>query len=424
MPKDMPVNAPKSEKPPACITPWPPAGFHVMIKPRGSTCNLHCNYCFYLQKKELYPGSSFRMSEAVLEKFTREYIRSQKIPEVTFGWQGGEPLLMGVDFFKKALAFQEKYAKPATRVNNALQTNGTLIDDEWASFFHDNNFLIGISIDGPPAFHDRYRTDATGKGSFSRVKNGLDILKKHDVEYNILACVNDVTAEHPLEIYRFFRDELAARFIQFIPIVEPTPVPGEPGRVKASAFSVSGEQYGRFLVEVFDEWVTRDVGTEFVQIFDVTLGAWMGHPGGLCVFSKTCGNALALEHNGDVYACDHFVLPREKRGNIMQNQLINLVAKKEQMRFGAKKWTELPVQCVTCEWRFACNGECPKNRLDMTRDGEPGLNHLCEGLFAFFKHVDPYMKFMANELRNRRPAANIMEFLKEHDRADLERHRS
>nr|MDO8117047.1 anaerobic sulfatase-maturation protein [Candidatus Sigynarchaeota archaeon] len=418
------MKLPKEGKPPTCITPWPPAGFHVMIKPRGSVCNLNCRYCFYLPKKELYPGSTFRMSDVVLEKFTREYIRSQKVPEVTFGWQGGEPLLMGLDFFKKAVALQNKYTKPGMRVNNALQTNGTLIDDEWATFFHDNNFLIGISIDGPPELHDVYRIDAGGGGSFVRVKKGLDTLKKHKVEYNILACVNNVTAGHPLEVYRYFRDDLQASFIQFIPIVEAVPT-GDTGLTSnASERSVSGDDYGAFLIAIFDEWVRRDVGNMFVQLFDVSLGAWMGQPGGLCVYAKTCGNALALEHNGDLYACDHFVVPNEKRGNIMDNQLINLVAKNEQMRFGASKWTMLPMQCVKCEWRFACNGECPKNRLDRAKDGEPGLNHLCAGLYAFFKHVDPYMKFMANELRNQRPAANIMAFLKVHTVEDLERYRS
>lgn len=384
-----------------------------MIKPRGSACNLRCAYCFYLPKKSLYPGSSFRMSDAVLEKFTREYIRSQRVPEVTFGWQGGEPLLMGLEFFKKAIAFQKKYQGPSMRILNAMQTNATLITDEWATFFKENDFLLGVSNDGPPRLHDTFRVDGSGKGTSSRVRKGLDMLKKHGVEHNILACVNAVTGDHPLDVYKYFRDDLGVQFIQFIPVVEPVPDNTRPGHVTASEHSVSGQQYGRFLNDIFDEWVHRDVGKVFVQIFDVTLGAWMGQPGGLCVYARTCGNALALEHNGDLYACDHFVIPGEKRGNIMNNQLVNLVAAKDQMKFGLRKWTTLPRQCLQCEFRFACNGECPKNRIGTTTDGEPGLNHLCDGLYAFFKHVDPFMKVMANELRNNRPASNIMEQLKD-----------
>ncbi|MHA1683019.1 MAG: anaerobic sulfatase maturase [Promethearchaeota archaeon] len=406
------------------IKPWPPAGFHVMIKPRGSICNLNCEYCFYLSKKELYPGSSFKMDEKTLEKFTMQYIRAQKVPEVVFGWQGGEPMLMGLEFFRKAVEFQEKYKKPGMKILNAFQTNGTLITDEWAQFFHDNSFLIGISIDGPPELHDAYRKDRQGNGTHSRVMKGIHLLDKHDVEYNILTCVNNLNAERPLAVYRYFRDEIHASFVQFIPIIEKRGGElgeGKVGNRSLTTRSVSGKQYGKFLNAIFDEWVQNDVGRMFIQIFDVSLGAWVGRPGGLCIFAKTCGDALALEHNGDLYACDHFVKPTEKRGNIMKNQLINLVASRDQMKFGLRKENELPSPCRACKWLFACNGGCIKNRVDKSpENGDPFfMNHLCDGYKAFFSHVDPYMRFMAGELRERRPAFNIMTFLKEHDISEL-----
>ncbi|MFX0099703.1 MAG: anaerobic sulfatase maturase [Candidatus Hodarchaeota archaeon] len=390
------------------IPTWP--GFHVMIKPRGAICNLGCEYCFYLPKMNLYQGSKFHMSEDVLESFTKQYIEAQKVLEVTFGWQGGEPLLMGLDFFKKAVEFQEKYKKPGMKIINALQTNGTLLNDEWGRFLHDKNFLIGISIDGPPALHDKYRLDKKGNPTFKKVRAGFNALKRNKVEFNILCCVNATNADHPLKVYKYFRDVLKTEFIQFIPIVERESNTGFKESRKISKRSVSGKQYGNFLIQIFNEWVRNDVGKMFIQIFDITLGAWVGQPGGLCVFAKTCGNALALEHNGDLYACDHFVIPEEKRGNLMETPIFDLVNSGDQVNFGIKKM-RLPKKCEDCSYKFACNGGCPKNRTITIQGEEFKLNHLCDGYKAFFKHVDPYMQFMANELRNRRPAANIMEYL-------------
>ena len=395
---------------------WPPAGFHVMIKPCGASCNLRCDYCFYLPKAKLYPDRKKRkMTIPILERFTRQYIQAQRVPEVTFGWQGGEPTLMGIDFFKKAVEFQKKYAKPGMRINNAFQTNGTLINEQWAKFFHKHNFLLGVSIDGPPYLHDRYRHFQNGKGSLEKSLNGIELLKKNNVEFNILACVNSLNADHPLDVYRYFKDELEVNFIQFIPIVERVLEKGFIETNQSTERSVSGKQYGNFLVSIFDEWVRNDVGKMFVQIFDVTLGAFVGQPGGLCIFSKTCGDALALEHNGDLYACDHFVKPSEKRGNIMKTALPRLVQSKEQRLFGEKKYTGLPSYCKKCEVFFACNGGCPKNRILTTPGGESGLNSLCVGYKQFFTHIAPYMQFMANELHQRRPPAGIMEYLKDHE---------
>jgi uncharacterized protein len=383
-----------------------PPAFHVMLKPRGPVCNLGCAYCYYLSKYGLYPGSDFCMSDEVLESFTRQYIAAQRVPEVTFGWQGGEPLLMGLDFFRRAVALQDKHRKPGMRVVNALQTNGTLLDDAWCRFFREHDFLVGLSLDGPREAHDAYRADKGGRPTFDRVMAGLALLREHGVEFNILATVHAANADRPIEVYRFLRDEVDARFIQFIPIVQ-----REGGGV--SARSVVAEQFGRFLIAVFDEWVRRDVGRVFVQIFDVALAAWVGAPPGLCVFDETCGNALVLEHNGDLYACDHFVDPHYRLGNILQTPLVDLVGSERQRRFGLDKRDALPETCRVCEVRFVCNGGCPKNRLQ-------GLNYLCEGYKAFFQHVDGPMRFMAAELEARRPPANIMHHLAQRE-AELER---
>jgi uncharacterized protein len=383
-----------------------PPAFHVMLKPRGPVCNLGCAYCYYLSKDGLYPGSDFCMSDEVLESFTRQYIAAQRVPEVTFGWQGGEPLLMGLDFFRRAVALQDKHRKPGMRVVNALQTNGTLLDDAWCRFFREHDFLVGLSLDGPREAHDAYRADKGGRPTFDRVMAGLALLREHGVEFNILATVHAANADRPIEVYRFLRDEVDARFIQFIPIVQ-----REGGGV--SARSVVAEQFGRFLIAVFDEWARRDVGRVFVQIFDVALAAWVGAPPGLCVFDETCGNALVLEHNGDLYACDHFVDPHYRLGNILQTPLVDLVGSERQRRFGLDKRDALPETCRVCEVRFVCNGGCPKNRLQ-------GLNYLCEGYKAFFQHVDGPMRFMAAELEARRPPANIMHHLAQRE-AELER---
>jgi uncharacterized protein len=385
-----------------------PDSFHIMIKPRGAICNLNCAYCYFLKKEALYPTSDFRMSEEVLENFTRQYIQAQRVPHVTFGWQGGEPTLMGLDFFRKAVEFQKKYSPAGMKVDNALQTNATLLDDEWCQFFKENQFLIGASLDGPKEIHDTYRRNKGGTGTFDAVVRGLELLKKYGVETNILCTVHAANASHPLEIYRFFRDDLGADFIQFIPIVERINKRGEQRGNRVSNRSVTGKQYGDFLIKIFDEWVAQDVGTVFVQIFDVALGKWLGQPGGLCVFDKTCGHALAVEHNGDLFSCDHYVEPKYRLGNIKKSEMIQLVSSAKQQRFGHDKRASLPIYCLDCEVLFACNGGCPKNRIKHTPAGKYGLNYLCEGYKAFFNHIDQPMRKMSDLIRNQRPPAEIM----------------
>ncbi len=393
----------------------PPPAFHVMLKPRGAICNLDCEYCFFLSKEMLYPGSRFRMSDDLLEDYTRQYIEAQRVPEVTFAWQGGEPTLMGLDFFKRAVELQQRYRKPGMRIHNAFQTNGTLLDDDWCRFFREHDFLIGLSVDGPQPLHDRYRVDKGGKPTFQRVMKGLDLLKKHRVEFNILTTVHAGNADHPLEVYRFLRDEAGARFMQFIPIVERANETGFQEGNQVTDRTLTGEQYGEFLCAIFDEWVRRDVGRVFVQIFDVALAAWAGMPPGLCVFQETCGDALALEHNGDLYACDHFVEPRYRLGNIQEIPLLDLVGSPQQRQFGLDKRDTLPRYCRECEVRFVCNGGCPKDRILTTPDGEPGLNYLCAGFKRFFNHIDRPMKIMAAELAAQRAPANIMRILAEEE---------
>jgi uncharacterized protein len=382
--------------------------FHIMTKPRGAICNLDCAYCYFLKKEALYPHSNFRMSEEVLENFTRQYIQAQHVPQVTFAWQGGEPTLMGLDFFKKAVEFQEKYALPGMNIENAFQTNGTLLDDDWGIFFKDHNFLVGISIDGPPQLHNTYRKDKGGSPTFQKVLSGLEILKKHNVDFNILTTVHAANVEDPLDVYRFLRDDLEAKFLQFIPIVERDNKKGEQKGNKVTNRSVTGETYGNFLIAIFDEWVRMDVGEVFVQIFEVALGKWLGHPGGLCIFDETCGQALALEHNGDLYSCDHYVEPRYRLGNISKNDMIQLVNSYKQQQFGRDKLDTLPKYCLDCEVQFACNGGCPKNRILHTSDGEYGLNYLCDGYRAFFNHIDEPLKTMADLIRSGRQARDIL----------------
>jgi len=387
--------------------PLPPA-FHVMTKPRGAICNLDCDYCFYLRKESLYPGASFRMSDETLETYTRQYIQSQRAPEVNFAWQGGEPTLMGLDFFRKAVTYQKKYARPGMRIENALQTNGTLLDDAWCQFFAENRFLIGISLDGPREAHDLYRRDKGRSPTFERVLRSIELLKSHKVDFNILTCVSAANVHQPLEVYRFLRDEIGAEFIQFIPIVERENETGFQEGTALTPRSITGRQYGDFLIAIFDEWVRRDVGKVFVQMFDTALGRWLGAPGGLCVFQETCGLALALEHNGDLYSCDHFVEPRYRLGNIFETPMSELVGSEQQRAFGLDKKSSLPRYCRECPVLFACNGGCPKDRTDFTPDGEAGLNHLCAGFKAFFTHVDQPMRVMAGLLRQRRPPSEIM----------------
>ncbi len=394
-----------------------PAAFHIMMKPRGAICNLDCEYCYFLSKELMYPGSRFRMADELLEEYTKQYIEAQRVPEVTFAWQGGEPTLMGLDFFKRAVALQQKYKKPGMHVHNALQTNGTLLDDDWCRFFHDNDFLIGLSVDGPRKLHDAYRVDKGGKPTFDKVMAGMHLMQRHKVEFNILTTVHAANADHPVEVYRFLRDEAKTQFMQFIPIVERDNETGYQEGDEITNRSVSAEQYGRFLIGIFDEWVRRDVGQVFVQIFDVALAAWTGNRPGLCIFEETCGSALAMEHNGDLFSCDHFVEPNYRLGNIQEIPLIEMVASAQQRKFGQDKRDTLPQYCLDCEVRFVCNGGCPKNRFILTPDGDPGLNFLCAGYRAFFNHVDRPMQIMANELGQRRAPANVMRILAEEEAA-------
>jgi uncharacterized protein len=376
--------------------------FNVMLKPTGAECNLACEYCYYLDKKDLYPGGSFAMSDSLLEAFTRQYIESQPGPDIQFAWQGGEPTLAGLDFYRRALALQEKYRKPGMRILNAIQTNGTRLDPHWCSLFKQHNFLVGISLDGPQEIHDQYRQDKAGKSSFTRVMRGLNLLKEHAVEFNILACISAANIEHPLETYRFLRDRVKAQYIQFIPILEYS----SDGSIEP--YAISAEQYGRFMISVFDEWVRRDVGTVFVQLFDTTLANQVGAPGGLCVFQKTCGLALILEHNGDLYSCDHYVDSAHLLGNILEIPLAQLVRSQRQTAFGQDKFDHLPPDCRECELLRYCWGGCPKHRTAFTQNGMPDLNHFCEGQKAFFKHVQEPMQTMASLLSRRLPPSRIM----------------
>jgi uncharacterized protein len=371
----------------------------------------------------MYPDSLFRMDDELLETYIKQYMESQQTSEITFSWQGGEPTLIGLDFFKHAVHLQQKHARPGTRIQNALQTNGTLLDEEWCRFFKKNHFLIGISIDGPKEMHDAFRTKKKGTGSFKQVMRGWRLLNDNGVDCNILCTVHAANQDNPLKVYRFFRDELKTQFIQFIPIVERTtrqmlsmantgrwnkrPIYTQSGDLVTDR-SVSPDKYGSFLIAIFDEWVRHDVGSIFVQIFDVALGAWIGQPGSLCVFAPTCGMALALEHNGDLYSCDHYVEPDYLLGNIQNNHMQELASSEKQIRFGESKLKTLPQYCRKCNVRFACHGGCPKNRFIKTPEGEGGLNYLCAGYKAFFNHIDLPMKKMANLLRNRRPPAEIM----------------
>ena len=378
--------------------------FHVMVKPCGAVCNLACEYCFYLAKEEIYPGSSFRMPDELLEQFTRQHLSAQRSSEVTFSWQGGEPTLMGLNFFRRAMELQARHRRPGMHVLNALQTNGTTLNGDWCEFFRENRFLVGVSLDGPREVHDAYRVDRGGAPTFDRVMAGIALLQKHGVEFNVLAAVHAASSGRGLQVYRFLRDEVRAPVIQFIPIVERNGAGLTPR-------SITGQQYGEFLIAVFDEWVRRDVGRVFVQIFDVALGVWFGQPSTLCVFAETCGGALALEHNGDLFSCDHFVDPGHRLGTIAQTHLADLAASPRQRAFGLDKRRTLPRFCRDCSVRFMCNGGCPKDRILTTSDGEPGLNYLCDGYKAFFTHVRRPMTLMADLLNKRASPAGIMTLL-------------
>ena len=400
-------------------TPMKP--FHIMAKPHGAICNLDCTYCYYLEKENLYAatGREFRMADDVLENYIRQYIESQPGQNVSFAWQGGEPTLLGIPFFERVVGLQKKHANGKT-IDNAFQTNGTLLDDAWGEFLVRNKFLIGLSIDGPAELHDAYRLDKGGQPTHARVMRGLSFLKKHGVEFNTLTVVNRKNSYHALEVYRFLK-EIGSKYLQFIPVVEQlAKQPDANGLVllkpysrqesAVSDWSVEPLQFGRFLQQVFDEWVIQDVGRIYLQVFDVALESWSGSPQTLCVFAPTCGSALAVEHNGDVYSCDHFVYPDNKLGNILQKSLSSLVSSPQQTRFGNAKEFALPSDCRECDVRFACNGECPKHRFTTTASGEYGLNYLCAGYKHFFHHIDPYMRFMAEELKRNGAPARVMEW--------------
>ena len=393
---------------------------YVMLKPAGAHCNLACKYCYYLEKNNLYQNSHRHlMSDEMLEQFTREYIEAQTMPQVLFTWHGGEPLMRSIDFYKKALALQKKYSH-GKQIDNVIQTNGTLLTDEWCEFFAKNHWLVGISIDGPQEYHDHYRVTPAGKPSWEKVMQGFSLLKKHRVEWNAMAVVNAYNAEHPLEFYHFFRDN-GCQYLQFTPIVERL-TEHEDGRTLASLAddreipladaSVTPQQWGNFLCTIFDDWVRHDVGKTFVEIFDCTLANWMGVLPGICAYSKECGHAGVMEHNGDIYSCDHFVFPEYKLGNIREQSLIDMLYGEKQQAFSRLKHTSLPRQCKECDMEFACHGECPKNRFEKDKYGEPGLNYLCQGYYQYYTHVSPYMDFMKRELLAQRPPANIMNVLK------------
>ncbi len=389
---------------------------YVMLKPAGAHCNLACKYCYYLEKNKLYPTAQRHlMSDEMLEQFTREYIEAQTMNQVLFTWHGGEPLLRSIDFYRKALSLQQKYAG-GRRIDNVIQTNGTLLTDEWCEFFAQNHWLVGISIDGPQPDHDHYRLTAAGKPSWKKVMQGIKLLKKHGVEWNAMAVVNAYNANHPLEFYRFFKEN-GCQFLQFTPIVERL-TRHEDGRTLASLAdkdeislseaSVAPEQWGYFLCAIFDEWVRKDVGKIFVEIIDCTLANWMGISPGICAYSKECGHAGVMEHNGDVYSCDHFVFPEYKLGNIRDHSLIDMLYGEQQQEFSRLKHSSLPRQCKECDMEFACHGECPKNRFMKDKYGDSGLNYLCPGYYHYYQHVAPYMDYMKQELMSQRPPSNIM----------------
>ena len=389
---------------------------YVMLKPAGAHCNLACKYCYYLEKNKLYPTAQRHlMSDEMLEQFTREYIEAQTMNQVLFTWHGGEPLLRSIDFYRKALSLQQKYAG-GRRIDNVIQTNGTLLTDEWCEFFAQNHWLVGISIDGPQPDHDHYRLTAAGKPSWKKVMQGIKLLKKHGVEWNAMAVVNAYNANHPLEFYRFFKEN-GCQFLQFTPIVErltrhedgrTLPSLADKNEIPLSEASVAPEQWGYFLCAIFDEWVRKDVGKIFVEIFDCTLANWMGISPGICAYSKECGHAGVMEHNGDVYSCDHFVFPEYKLGNIRDHSLIDMLYGEQQQEFSRLKHSSLPRQCKECDMEFACHGECPKNRFMKDKYGDSGLNYLCPGYYHYYQHVAPYMDYMKQELMSQRPPSNIM----------------
>lgn len=414
-----------------------PQGIHAMAKPIGALCNLDCSYCFYLEKENLYPARErFRMSDAVLESYVRGYIAAQPTPVVEFTWQGGEPTLMGLEFFERAVALQRRYAA-GKEVRNTLQTNATLIDNDWARFLAREGFLVGVSLDGPQTLHDIHRLDKQGRSSFESTMRGIRCLQQHGVEFNLLVTVSKEIAAEPLTVYRYLKS-IGARYIQFNPVVERMPLPadtaiglsfakpphwkstthfreGPPQASEAPALtpqSVGPQAYGAFLIAIYDEWVRQDVGDVHVINFDWALAAWCQVPTGVCLFSPRCGKAAIVEHDGSVYACDHFMYPDYRLGNVTEEALDTLMNRPEQIAFGAAKEDRLPQMCRTCTYRFACHGECPKNRFSTTPDGEPGLNYLCPSYLAFFRHITPTMNAMAQLVQANQPAALIRDAFK------------
>lgn len=411
-----------------------PPAFHLLAKPSGSTCNLDCTYCFFLSKEALYPDSKHRMSNATLETYIRQLLESHRTPSVTIAWQGGEPTLMGLDFFKLSVEYVKKYRRPDQQAQYTFQTNGILLNDKWCDFLKENNFLVGLSMDGPEKIHNTYRVNKGGLGTFSQVRRALDYLNKHSVDFNILCTVNAANQYHGREVYKFFRDELKATWMQFIPIVERATVENlpianqgwsdKPGSKRmlylqygnlVTERSVDGKQYGQFLIDIYEEWLRHDVGKIYVQLFDVTLHAYFGQRL-LCIHAPTCGFGPALEHNGDLYSCDHFVEPNYLLGNIHDTHMIKMISSAKQRKFGENKRDKLTRQCKECNVLILCNGGCPKDRFATSKYGEPEHNYLCEGLFAFFDHVRPTMDIMARHVQRRQPASLVMDWVESQDK--------
>ncbi|MEW9670011.1 anaerobic sulfatase maturase [Ammoniphilus sp. 3BR4] len=402
-------------------------GFHILAKPTGPQCNLDCHYCFYTEKETLFPGKpSFRMSDEVLEAFIRNYIDSQRTPEVSFVWQGGEPTLMGLDYFHRIIELQDKYSQ-GKKITNSLQTNGTLLTDEWCTFLAKHDFLVGLSLDGPEDLHDHYRVDRGGKPTFHKVMDALKLLQEYAVQFNVLSCVTKESSQRPLDVYRFLKAQ-GVKFIQFIPIIErkpdttahqlglrwaAPPVLNAVGvQTAVTPWTVEPVAYGDFLIQVFDEWVRRDVGSIHIMNFEWALSSWLGLPSSICIFSEHCGRAAVMEHNGDLYSCDHFVYPEYRLGNVLTDALSDLIETEQQKNFGTSKKTALPKACIACEVRFACHGECPKHRFLLTDDGEPGLNYLCAGYKKYFRHIHPFMKVMVQLLEHDQPVSRVMDVIR------------
>ncbi len=400
-----------------------PMAFNIMIKPAGSLCNLDCNYCYYLDKAEIYGGKEPVMTLEMLETCIREYIAANDVQEVMFNWHGGEPLVLGLDFYRKAVALEQKYAGDKI-IRNTIQTNGTLLTQEWASFFRDNDFLVGISVDGPQDIHDKYRKDKGGAPTFDKVMRGVSLLYRNNVQYNTMTTVNHASEGRGLEVYEFLKS-IGSRYMQFMPVVEHVKYPeGKNGKplkyarphivdpseegASIAPWSVGSMAFGKFMCEIFDSWVLADVGRYFVNLFDAALARWCGVMPGTCAYAETCGGNSVIEHNGDVYPCDHFVYPQYRLGNILENDLRTMMTSQEQVRFGISKRNSLPGRCVRCRYRFACNGECPKHRFNVTESGQTGLNALCDGYFMFYSHVEPYMDKMKELLDSQQAPAGVM----------------